>query len=140
MSKLGLIIIAVVAVLLIGTGTTVALLSGGDATNVEEVADQAVEAAEDLDVDAGIDLLCDAPSAEERDELDAFIETAQDEAGTDDPDVDYAISDVEGEETGSFRVDVSSEDPAFEDQDFAIDVTVEQDGDRSCIAGAEPVE
>ncbi len=140
MSKLGLVIIAVVAVLLIGTGTTVALLSGGDATNVEEVADQAVEAAEDLDVDAGIDLLCDAPSAEERDELDAFIETAQDEAGTDDPDVDYAISDVEGEETGSFRVDVSSEDPAFEDRDFAIDVTVEQDGDRSCIAGAEPVE
>ena len=130
-----LVIVAVVA-------GGVLLLSGAseasEARSVQDVADLAVEAAEDLDVQAGVDLLCEAPHGGDRDELEELIEQAQDEAGTEDPDVTYEVSDVEGDETGSFQVEISSDEEGLEDRDFEITVEVGQDGDRSCIEGARP--
>ena len=142
-NKTGWIVGGVLAlVLILAAGvTTIALASGGgDPTTVEEVADAAVDAAEDLDVDAGVDLLCDTPSKSEREDLEDLIETAQDRADTDDPDVDSEVSNVKGEEEGSFEVRVTSSESALEDEELALQVNVEQDGDRSCIADAEALD
>ena len=139
-NKIGWIVGSVVAVLLLAAGVTTALASGGDPTTVQEVADAAVEAAEDLDIDAGVDLMCDTPSTSDRDDLKELIETAQDESGTDDPRVDYDISNVKGEEAGSFEVRITSDESAFEDEEIALQVDVEQDGDRSCIAGVDDLD
>lgn len=135
---------------LVGVGVLVvlAVVAGGvllvsgpgeasDARSVQDVADLAVEAAEDLDVDAGVDLLCETPSQEDRDELEELIERAQEEAGTDDPDVTYEVSDVEGDETGTFDVEVTSDEGDLEGRDLELTVEVGQDGDRSCIEGAQ---
>ncbi len=119
----------------------VLLLSGpgeaSDARSVQDVADLAVDAAEELDVEKGVDLLCEAPSDGEREELEDLIAEAQDEAGTDDPEVDYEVSDVEGDATGSFTVTVTSDEDGLEDRDLVLEVEVGQDGDRSCVEGAE---
>ena len=140
-NKIGWIVGSVVAVLLLAAGaTTVVLASGGDPTTVEEVADAAVEAAEDLDIDAGVDLLCDTPSKSDREELEELIETARDETGTDDPDVDYDVSNFKGEEEGSFEVRITSSEPDFEDEEIALQVNVEKDGDRSCITGVDDLD
>lgn len=131
-------IIAVAVIVVVGAVTAAAItLSGGDPTSVEDVADEAVDAAEDLDVDAGIDLLCDAPTSEQRSDLGDLIDEARDRAGTDDPDVDYEISDVEGDTAGSFLVTVTSEEDGLDDERIEMRVLVEADGDRSCIAGVE---
>ena len=132
--------VAVIVVMAVVAGA-VLLLSGpgdaADARSVQDVADLAVEAAEELDVEKGVDLLCEAPSDGEREELEDLIAEAQDEAGTDDPEVDYEVSDVEGDETGSFTVEVTSDEDGLEDRDLVLEVEVGQDGDRSCVEGAE---
>lgn len=126
----------VLVVVLVAGGVVLATVVGDDdPTSVQEVADQAVEAAEDLDVDAAIDLLCDPPSEEERDDLEAIIEAGQEEAGTDDPEVDYEISDVEGDTEGSFHVEITSPEEELSGISANFDVTVEEDDGRSCIAG-----
>jgi len=124
-------------VLLLAVGGAVLALSGGDAESVQDVADQAVEAAEDLDVDAGIDLLCEAPTEEQRDELQDLIDGGRDEAGTDDPDVSYEISDVEGGASGTFRVRVTSDEDGLTDRDLEAVIVVEARDGRSCIAALE---
>lgn len=121
--------LVVVLVLVLGGGKNAA-----DARSVQDVADLAVDAAEDLDVTKGIDLLCDPPPEQERAALDQLIADGRDEAGTDDPDVDYTISDVEGDAEGSFTVTVSSDDPGLAGHEFTMTVSVETRGDRSCIA------
>lgn len=140
--RLGWIIAgAIVIVLALGGGVTaIVLASGGDPTTVQEVADEAVEAAKDLDVDAGIDLLCEAPPKEDREGLQKLIEAAQDKADTDDPEVDYEISDVDGDTEGSFEVRITSSEPDLDDEELAYKVTVKQDGDRSCISDYEALD
>ncbi|MDN5744790.1 MAG: hypothetical protein L0H31_06665 [Nocardioidaceae bacterium] len=132
---------AIVIVLALAGGVTALVLSGGgDPTSVQQVADKAVDAAEDLDVDAGIDLLCEAPSSDDRSGLNEMIKGAQDESGTDDPDVDYEISHVEGDAEGSFDVHVTSTEDEFEGKELNFRVIVERDGDRSCIADAAAID
>ena len=125
-------------VVLLAVGVGVFALSGTDASDarsVDDVADLAVEAAEDLDVEKGIDLLCAAPDDRLRDELEDLIAEAQDRAGTDDPEVDYRISDVSDGSTGTFEVEVTSEESGLEGEGAAYKVFVAKDGERSCIAG-----
>lgn len=116
-------------------GAVLALTGGSDATSVREVADQAVVAAEELDVDAGIDLLCTAPTDEQRRELDDLIAEGREETGSDEPDIDYDVSEVEGDATGSFRLVATSDDPALEGKELDTVVLVEERDGRSCIAG-----
>ena len=126
--------VVVAVVVIVGVGLAV---SGGDADSVEDVADDAVAAAEDLDVDAGIELLCDAPTDEERGDLEALIDAAQDRAGTDDPEVDYDVSDIEGDSEGSFTVTVTSDEEGLDDERLEMRVIVEEHDGRSCIADVE---
>ena len=78
MNRIGWIVAGVLALLVVSGGVTALVLtSGGDPTSVQEVADAAIDAAEDLDVDEGVDLLCDAPSEDERDQLEDLIEEEQ---------------------------------------------------------------
>lgn len=127
------LVIVVVLVVLLGGSKDAA-----DARSVDDVADVALDAAQDLDVDAGVDVLCEAPDPDDREALETLIDEARDRAGTDDPDIDYEITDVEGEATGTFRVTVTSDEESFDGSSGSFLVTVEQDGDRSCIAEIEP--
>lgn len=136
-SRIGWYVAGGALVLVLAIGGAVFALTGGDATSVQEVADRAVDAAEDLDVDAGIDLLCSAPTPEQREELEDLISEGRQETGSDNPDVDYVVSDVEGDTTGSFRVVATSSDPALLGKEFDAVVLVEEDDGRSCIAGLE---
>jgi len=136
---LAMIGVGLAVLVALGIGLVLAL-GGGNAESVEVVADAAVDAAEDLDVDGGIDLLCDAPSTEEREEFEDLISDAQEQAGTDDPEVDYEISDLEGERTGRFTVTVSSDEEELADRGFSLVVLVEEEGGQSCIAGVEDVD
>lgn len=137
-NKIGLIVAgAAAAVLLLAGGVTALVVSGGDPESVQDVADAAVDAAQDLDVEDGVDLLCEAPSKKDRADLEALIEHAQDEADTDDPEVDYAISNVQGDKEGSFDVTITSDEDAFEGEEIAGTVRVESRDGRSCIAGFE---
>lgn len=140
MTRLGWIVAGAVAlVLLLAGGVTALVVAGGDPTSVADVAEAAVEAAEDLDVDQGIDLLCEAPSDKERAELEELIDTVRDETGEDDPDATYEVSDVEGEAEGSFEVRVTSDEEEYDDAELAAVVRVEERDGRSCISGFESI-
>lgn len=132
----GVVLLLLVVVVLVVTLT--GSKAAKDARSVQDVADIAVDAAQDLDVDAGIDLLCSAPSDDERRELQDLIDEGRQRAGTDDPDVDYQVSDVEGDATGSFQVRVSSDEAGLEDQEFSVRVNVSKRGERSCIESFAP--
>ena len=139
-NKLGFIVAGAVLLLLVaGGGTVLALTSGGDPTTVREVADRAVEAAEDLDVEAGIDLLCAPPSAEQRKEVDSLISNAQEKTDDDAPEADYEISEIDGDREGSFRVTITSSESELAESRIDARVMVKRDGDRSCISDVEPV-
>ena len=133
----GLALVAVLAVVVVLVVTLTGSKAAEDARSVQDVADVALDAAEDLDVDAGVDLLCEAPDASDREQLESLIDEARDRAGTDDPDVDYEISDVKGDETGSFRVHVTSDEDGLDDQELDFVVRVNVRGDRSCIDGLQ---
>lgn len=142
--KLAALVVGAALVVLVGVGAAVWAFTGGDADSVSEVADDAVAAAQELDVDAGIDLLCEAPSAEEREVLEDAIAQAREDAGTDSPDVDYKISDVEGDEEGSFVVHISSDEPGLQDEETygaaSVKAIVESKDGRSCIASFDSVD
>lgn len=131
-------IVGGVVVLVLALVVVVVLTRGGtkeaaDARSVQDVADAAVAAAEDLDLEKGIDLLCEAPTALQRDLIEQLIADGRDRAGTDDPDVDYAISDVDGDAEGTFKVTISSDDTGLEDTEATFTLAVGTDGDRSCV-------
>lgn len=129
---------AVVVVALVVGGVTFALSSGADdPTTVQAVADAAVKAADELDVDAGIDLLCSAPGSDDREFLDDAIGAARDATGTDTPEVDYLVSNVSGGSEGSFDVRITSTEDALAGVVGSAHVKVERRGDRSCVAGWE---
>lgn len=128
-----------VAVLAIG-GTAwavVATTGGGDPTSVEEVAEQAVDAARDLDVDAGVRLMCETPSADEREELEDAIAQGQDYTGNDDLALAFEIRDAADGPEGSVRIDVEGDQAELEGATMEIELTVVQEGDRSCIDEVE---
>lgn len=125
-----LVLLVVVVLVVTLTGSKAA----EDAESVQDVADLAVAAAEELDVDKGVDLLCEAPSSSRIDELEDLIEAGQEAAGTDDPDVDYVVSGLEGDAEGSFIVKVSSDEEGLEDSEESLRFEVSTDGSRSCIA------
>ena len=123
-------------VLAIG-GAVFAFSGSADPTSVQEVADQAVEAAEDLDVGAGIDLLCTAPTRQQREELEDLIAEGREETGSDEPEIDYEISEVEGGASGTFRVRATSDETALQGKELDAVVRVEERDGRSCIAGLD---
>ncbi len=123
-------VLAIVVVLVV---TLTGSKAAADARSVQDVADLAVSAAQDLDVDAGVDLLCAAPGEERVQDLNDLIEKGQEKAGTADPDVDYAISDLEGDSIGSFTVTITSDEDGLEGRTGDLVVVVGRDGDRSCI-------
>ena len=126
-----------ILVLLLAIGGLVVALTGGDADSVEDVADQSVEAAEDLDIDAAFDLFCDDPGADAREQIERMIELGQDRAGTDDPEVDYEVSDVTGDKEGSFHVTATSGEEGISEDKGEATVIVESRDGRSCIADIE---
>ena len=127
---------AVVVVAVVVGGVAFALSSGGDDPDtVREVADAAVDAAQGLDVDAGIDLLCSAPDSEDRSFLSDAIAAARDATGTQSPKVSYDISNVTGKSEGSFDVRITSSEDALAGVVGSAHVTVSHRGDRSCISG-----
>lgn len=123
-------------VLLLGGGTwaLVAATSDDAPGSVRETAEQAVDAAEDLDVDAGARLLCSAPSDDERADLEDAIDEARETAGTDDPEVDYAISDVEEtDDGGSAVVRATADEEELGDAFLEVRLDVTSDGGDFCI-------
>jgi hypothetical protein len=137
-NQTGRLVAGVIALALaLAGGVTSIVLDDGDPRSVEEVADAAVAAAEDLDVDEGADLMCDDPTKEQRDQLLTLINAAQREAGTDEPEVDYDVTDVDGETEGSFDVRITSDEKELADSELAYTVLVEEHDGRSCIAGVE---
>ncbi len=140
MTRLGWIVAGAVALVLLLAGSVTALVvAGGDPASVADVADAAVDAAEDLDVDDGIDLLCEAPSSKDREDLEELIDTAREETGEDSPDATYEISDVQGDAEGSFEVRVTSDEDELSDSELAAVVHVEERDGRSCISEFEPI-
>jgi hypothetical protein len=133
-------LIVVVAVLIVGgiAFAIVSAASGGPPTSVEDVADDAVSAAEDLDVDAGVALLCDAPTQKDVSDLRELISDARKATGGD-PEVSYEITgvrDVGG--AGRFTVSITTDEEALRGSHAEIIVIVRRRGDHSCIGGFVP--
>lgn len=139
-AKLWLLLTGCLVVLLGVGGTVFALTSGGDdPTSVQDVAEAAVAAAEDLDVDAGLDLMCSFTSGD-RSGLERAISEARDDAGTDSPDVRYEISDVVGSTSGTFVVTVVTDEPGLEGwTSRTAKLTVASRDGRSCISDVENI-
>ncbi|MBM9459110.1 hypothetical protein JK386_04290 [Nocardioides sp. zg-536] len=139
--KIGWVVAGVVLlVLLLAGGVTALVVASGDPQAVEEVADAAVEAAEDLDIDAGADLLCEAPSSKDRKALVDLIEEARAEARTDDPHVTYDVTNIRGEAEGSFDVRITSDEKELADRTVNARVIVKSRNGRSCIADVEALD
>ncbi len=49
----------------------------------------------------------------------------------------FEVSDVKGDETGSFTLTIWSDDGALKDGYGVADIEVDRDGDRSCIADVD---
>ncbi len=123
-------------VLLLGGGTwaLVAATSDDAPGSVRETAEQAVDAAEALDVDAGARLLCSAPSDDERADLEDAIDEARETSGTDDPEVDYEISDVEEtDDGGSAVVRATADEEELGDAFLEVRFDVTSDDGDFCI-------
>lgn len=129
------IVTGVVAVLLFaGLGYLLAVREA-PAGSVQEVADQAVRAAQRLDVRAGGKLLCDPLNEEQRARLEALVRTGTERADVPDPELTIVISDVRGERSGSFRVRVTSPEPGLIGVLGQATVIVADKDGRSCVDG-----
>lgn len=127
------VLIAILVVLL-GTAAIVWAVTRGAPNSVDEVAAAAVDAGENLDLDAGIDLLCEAPTTEQREGLESVIARGKSQAGTSIPDVNYSVTGVQGDKSGSFRMTIWSDEEGINTSHLVAQVDVEQDGDHSCIS------
>lgn len=134
-----LIVVIAIVVVLIGVAATVWALNRSAPNSVDEVAAAAVAAGEDLDADAAIELLCESPTQQQSDGIDSLIADGKRRADTDNPDK-YTVADVKGDTSGSFRLTVTSVEGDVITTHLLAQVAVEQDGDRSCIAGAQVLE
>lgn len=131
--KVILVLVGLVVVL-VAVGGLVWALNQGDPESVDDVASAAVDAAEDFDVDAGIELFCEPLTDEQRDRIDEVIADGREAAGTDEPDVTYEVSNVEGDKEGSFKVIAYSKDGELASGYVVAEVEVGRDGDRSCVS------
>ncbi|WP_106849755.1 hypothetical protein [Blastococcus sp. Marseille-P5729] len=103
------------------------------APEVSQVTADAIAAAEDLDVEAGLDLLCQAPSSTDMGTLNEAIADGRAEAGGEDPEMSFTIVEVEqSEDGGSATVRVDGEGNiagAF----LVVELTMKQGSDGFCI-------
>ncbi|MDT9592832.1 hypothetical protein RDV89_07120 [Nocardioides zeae] len=131
----GIVVGLVVLLLAGGTWGLVAAFSDDGPQDVRSTAEQAVEAAQALDVDAGARLMCTAPTSEERDDLEDAIEEAQEVAGTDDPEVAYEITEVteDADGGGTATVEALGDQAELEGAALTVRLVVVDDGDRHCI-------
>lgn len=130
----GLGVLAGVLVLGGGTWAAVAAFSDDAPGSVRETAERAIEAAEDLDVDAGARLMCTTPTDDERAELEDAISGTREIAGTDDPEVDYEIVSVEETDDGGTAViEAEGEEGELEDAFLEVRLVVTADDGEHCI-------
>lgn len=103
--------------------------------SVRGTADAAVSAAEDLDVDAGLALMCKRPSDEDVDYLNDRIAEAKEAVGGE-PDVSYEIRDVQDEGgSGRFTVVITTDEPELDGANAKVVALVDSRGGQSCISG-----
>ncbi len=106
-----------------------------DAATVQDVADLAVEVTEGLDVQAGVDLLCDEPIELYRMAVESTIIRWQALSGTQVPELTADVSDVDRGPAGSFVIKISSDERGLEDVQQTFRVFVEDRDGRSCVVG-----
>ncbi len=107
----------------------------GEATTVREVADQAVDVAESLDISGGTALLCEAPIDLYRQAVESTVVRWQSLSGEDLPAVEAGVEDVDSGPEGSFVLRVDPESPELDGEERAFRVFVQQRGSRSCVVG-----
>ncbi|MFB9315207.1 hypothetical protein [Nocardioides plantarum] len=132
------LVVGVVMVALAGVAV-VRLAVGADepteADSVRDVADMAQVIAEELDVDSGLDLLCDEPIELYKMAVESTIIRWQTMSGSPAPTVTARVSEVDDGPTGSFLLRVSPDDRALKDEQRTFRVFVESRDGRSCVAG-----
>ncbi|WP_148612412.1 hypothetical protein [Nocardioides rubriscoriae] len=106
-----------------------------EATSVQDVADLALTVTEELDVQGGVDLLCDQPIELYRMAVESTIIRWQTLSGVQAPAVTADVSDVDKGSSGSFVIAISSDEDGLEDEDRTFRVFVENHGGRSCVVG-----
>jgi hypothetical protein len=130
-------VLVVVAVLLLGgiAFAVVKATGGDDTSSVQGVADAAVSAAKDLDLDAGVALMCSPPSSADVDYVNHLISEARSAAGGN-PDVSYAISDVrDSGGAGRFTVTITTSEAALSGSHGKLVLLVQSHNGHSCISG-----
>lgn len=133
------VVVGVVMVVLAGVAVVRLFVSEPGASTepvtVAAVADLAVTATEDLDVAAGVEMLCDQPIDLYRMAVESTITRWQTESGVQVPEVDAVVSDVDEGATGSFVIDIDSDQEGLEDEQQTFRVFVESRAGRSCVTG-----
>lgn len=118
-----------------GTWAVVSLTSDDAPGSVEDVVEQAVEAADDQDLDALLALVCeDSALLDLRDEAEDANERIDEALDGEDPDLSYEILAVEGD-VATVRIDTGSESL---DGSFAeLVITTAEDDGEFCVADLE---
>lgn len=110
------------------------------APHVAQLANQVLTAAANLDVDAGLALLCRAPNADDLDHLSKWISKAKKEAGTDRPQLSLGVSALsETDNGGAFTVSAKGQGQ-IADRQGEVKVTVAKDGTRYCVGDVTVVD
>lgn len=130
--KVVLVLIGVLVVSL-GTAAVVWAVNRGEPESVGGVAAAALDSGENFDVDAGIELFCETPTEEQREDIEAVIADAKRRDKTDSP-ARFTVTNVKGDKAGSFRFTISTFDEGLLYTHHVAQISVEQDGDRSCIS------
>lgn len=131
----------VVGVVMVGlAGVAVVRLTAepeepNEASSVRAVADLSESIAESLDVQGGLELLCDEPISLYRMAVESTIVRWQTLSGSPAPEITARVSEVDDGPTGSFLLRVSSEEPGLEDEQRTFRVFVEEHDGRSCVVG-----
>lgn len=107
----------------------------GRADSVRAVADASVEVADTLDVQGGLDLLCEEPIDLYRMAVESTIVRWQTLSGTQTPSVTARASEVAAGTSGSFLLRVSVDEKGLDDERRTFRVFVEKRGSRSCVVG-----
>jgi len=129
----GVVMVALAAV-------AVVRLTAGDeepteADSVRDVADMAQGIAEGLDVDGGLDLLCDEPIELYKMAVESTIIRWQTISGSPAPTVTARVTEVDDGPTGSFLLRVTPDGRGLGDEQRTFRVFVESRDGRSCVVG-----
>lgn len=115
-----------------GSSSVPSELAAG-APHVAQLANQVLTAAANLDVDAGLALLCTAPDADDLDHLGKWISKAKKEAGTDRPQMTLGVSALsETDSGGAFTVSAKGQGQ-IADRQGEVKVSVAKNGQRYCV-------